>query len=85
MGLPNSHTLEWGTKTGGLMLPRQSANSYSRVLDIFAQGKYGAFFYSVFDTYKVSIYPLERLLSWPYHQFSYPREYFPGLFIALLL
>ncbi len=71
MGLPNSHTTEWGTKTGGLMLPIQSINPYSRVLDIFAQGKYGAFFYSVFDTQKVSIYPLERLLSWPYYQFSY--------------
>ncbi len=71
MGLPNSHTVEWGTKMSGIIIPTKSNDPYSRVLDVFLQGQYGASFFSVVDTTKISIYPIERLLCWPYFQYSF--------------
>ncbi len=81
MGLPNTHNSDRGTRISGLMMSRKSYNPYLRVLDIFTQGKYGAFYYSVVDKSKVSIYPLERLLSWPYHQVSYDYVWMMNLAI----
>ncbi len=71
VGLPNTHSSTRGTELNAINIQKSSSNPYSRFLDVFSFGNCGAFFYAVIDKEKVSISPLERLLEWPYWQYSY--------------
>ncbi len=71
-GIPNYHSTNVGTLLSGKILTQNiTKDPYKRVLDIFAQGKYGVSFYAVTDKKQVSIKPLEKLLDWPYEQYSF--------------